>query len=468
MELKVHDSEIRLQKLWKGRKLFKHPLKTTSGKTVEVLYPGTQNMDAGPDFKDAILKLDGSLIKGDIEVHLGASGWYAHRHHTDPAYNNVVLHIISEEPRAEDLIEREDGVQVQQIYVKIPKDSCETGSEKNTAKEQSSQIVENCPLSETNEWKILATIHTAAEQRLREKVEQLQEDLIHCSWDHLIYKKILEALGYSKNQMPFRRLSELVPFETVCSEMQWVAEEMALKKCTALLYGAAGLLPSQIKDSELNLDSELLDYVAPLEYLWDQMSHRLEIKPMRAHEWQFFRLRPQNFPTRRIAGMVELLFKFYKQGFLTCFHKMFAGNAEDYKKLTRELELKLTVNAYGFWSHHYKFDGSLDRSTAKKESTLIGKDRARDIIVNTVIPTMFLYASESQEGSLKNTVRELFRRFPKLAENTTTRKMRDQLFDGGRSKAVKFSFQQQGLIYLDKLYCSSLRCSECLELENAN
>jgi len=183
MELKIHDQEIQLQKFWKSPKLTKlsQPLKTTAGRTVEVLYSGTENLDSGPDFKDAIIKLDGTLLKGDIEVHLDASGWYAHQHHTDPAYNNVILHVISKESKDEEYIEREDGVKVHQVYVNIGSDSSELRTTSNIGSEaerRSFSIVQNCPLSRTDETKILATIHVAGERRLQEKVEQLQEDLI--------------------------------------------------------------------------------------------------------------------------------------------------------------------------------------------------------------------------------------------------------------------------------------------------
>jgi len=103
----------------------------------------------------------------------------------------------------------------------------------------------------------------------------------------------------------------ILPFDQLLRNAQWVSEEMALKKCAALLFGAAGVLPSQSKISEIKLDAESLDYVAPLQYLWDQMSHRLEIKPMKHHEWQFFRLRPQKLPNPhrgpKIFASLEIL-----------------------------------------------------------------------------------------------------------------------------------------------------------------
>jgi len=123
------------------------------------------------------------------------------------------------------------------------------------------------------------------------------------------------------------------------------------------------------------------------------------------------------------------------------------------------LESNLLIKAEGFWTQHYRFDESLDKRVERKDPTLIGKDKARDIIVNTVIPVVYLYGCETKDGFLKNSVRELFGRFPKLAENSITRGMREQL---GKPKQIKSSFQQQGLIYLHKLYCKPLRCSDCL------
>ncbi len=469
MELKVHDQEIILQKLWKSRKIFDQELFTTTGRKLEVIFEGTENLDTGPDLKDAIIKLDGKLIKGDVEVHLNESGWYSHGHHTDPRYNNVVLHLISEKPNGKNLIEREDGVQIHQLFINI--DSLKTALWKNP-KTNSPEIIESshtnpdCPLSYKEQSKILATINEAGSRRLHNKVEQLRENSNSRSWDQILYQKLLEALGYSKNQVPFRKLGELIPYELVCGEMQWVSEEMALKKCAALLFGASGLLPSQDKTKRELFDAETLDYIAPLEYLWDQMSHRLEIKPMKSQAWQFFRLRPQNFPTRRLAGMVQIIFRFYRQGLLDGLLKIFHGNTKGYDKITNELESALIAKADGFWSSHYRFDESVPKDKQKKDIALIGKDRARDIVVNIVFPTLYLHSTESRDGMLKNSVKEIYARYPKLAENSVTRAMKVQLFKKQTQefKVVKSACQQQGLLYLNKLYCKTLQCSECLHL----
>jgi hypothetical protein len=245
--------------------------------------------------------------------------------------------------------------------------------------------------------------------------------------------------------------------------MQWVDEEMAVKKCAALLFGAAGLLPSQSKPGAEILDEATLTYVAPLERLWEQMSHRLGIKPMKSQAWQFFRLRPQNFPTRRLAGMVQLIFRFYRQGFLQGFLKIFSGQTKDYPLIINEIENVFTIKAEGYWREHYRFKEERGKPLQKSQEALIGKDRARDIVVNITLPVLYLYSMESSDGALKNTLQEIYFRYPKLSENTITRAMKQQL-RMGRGSVISASHQQQGLIHLHKLYCRPLRCSECLNL----
>lgn len=457
MELKIHDQEVLLQKLWKSRKLFTQELRTVSGEIVEVVFAGSENLDAGPDFKDAVIKIGGRLLKGDVEVHLNENGWYEHGHHCDPRYNKVILHLISQESTDKKFIQREDGAPVHQLC--IDPEQQKSALWKNNIETEKSEalIVEDCPLSQQAEAKILATINAAGQRRLLMRTEQLREDLHGSSWDHLIYKKIMEALGYSKNQAPFLKLAETVPYETVCAEMQWVDEEMALLKCAALLYGAAGLLPSQGKSSGVGSDAATLTYSAPLEQLWQQMSHRLEINSMKPHAWQFFRLRPQNFPTRRLAGMVQLMFRFYRQGFLDGLLKIFNGQSQNYVLIINELENALTIKAEGYWRDHYRFGDAPDLQQ-KSDEALIGRERARDILLNIILPVAYLFAVESSDGALKNTVQEIYARYPKLSENAITRAMKQQL---NADQVIRFASQQQGLIYLHKLYCRPLKCSEC-------
>ncbi|MFQ5651612.1 MAG: DUF2851 family protein [bacterium] len=468
MELKVHDREIILQKLWKSRKLLSQKLQTLSGKAVEVLYVGSENLDAGPDFKGAIIKIGGVLLKGDIEVHLSATGWYEHHHHVDPGYNGVILHLVSEEPQERLFIEREDGVRVEQLCVTLDRESLDLWRQQNqTAPEQTATdfIVADCPLRRQSKPRILETVSAAGERRFFDKVFQIREDLALVSWDQVIYRKIMQALGYAKNQQPFRRLADLMPYETVCAEMQWVPEEMAARRCEALLFGASGMLPVA-PSRRTNLEHEVLAYTEPLVDLWLSMSRRLEIKAMKMQDWQFFRLRPQNFPTRRLAGMVQLICCFFKEGLLRGLLRIVSAHINNMKVLASELEKCLVQSARGFWCHHYNFEGAPDTGSQRKAETLIGKERAKAILLNSLIPIFYLYGEESKDGKLRNVMLHLYGSYPRISENEITRGMVKQLFGGVVKEAsfVRLALQQQGLIHLHKLYCKPLRCSACVNL----
>ena len=106
-----------LQYVWK-HKLF--PLKeqmSTDGKRLEIIDPGLQNTDAGPDFFNAKIKIDGMLWVGNVEIHDKSSFWYQHGHHKDANYNNVILH-VAEEIDAD--VTTEEGNTITQFQLCVP------------------------------------------------------------------------------------------------------------------------------------------------------------------------------------------------------------------------------------------------------------------------------------------------------------------------------------------------------------
>src|SRR5437868_5565612 len=91
-------TERHLQAVWLEQKYFKN-LRAVSGEEIRVISPGIWNAEAGPDFLKAHLRIGNCDYKGDIEIHLAESGWYQHRHHEDPRYNNVVFHLSLWKPK---------------------------------------------------------------------------------------------------------------------------------------------------------------------------------------------------------------------------------------------------------------------------------------------------------------------------------------------------------------------------------
>ena len=86
--------ESQIIKIWQHQLLDRTELATEGGEPIEIIYPGRINDDQGADFRDAVIATSRGLIKGDIEVHIKSSGWQAHRHHCDPVYNRVILHVV--------------------------------------------------------------------------------------------------------------------------------------------------------------------------------------------------------------------------------------------------------------------------------------------------------------------------------------------------------------------------------------
>ena len=94
-----------LHYVWKHKLFPLSALTTTIGQDVEVIDPGLHNSNAGPDFFNAKVRINGTLWVGNVELHTKASEWFAHHHDRDTAYNNVVLHVVEEEDNCQAITE---------------------------------------------------------------------------------------------------------------------------------------------------------------------------------------------------------------------------------------------------------------------------------------------------------------------------------------------------------------------------
>jgi hypothetical protein len=473
----VHSSfsEQALHQLWLQRRIPNDLLRTTEGQSVEIINPGEYNRDAGPDFRRATLRLGGKISQGDIEMHLDAGDWLAHQHHLDPKYNGVILHLALIAPEAPAQILKENGLPVPHILLPLDENILRVDQTNESA-----PVLFDCPLSRTSPEKIHATVRHAGLLRLTAKAEAFAEQVANSSWDQAVYRGLAEAMGYDKNQEPFRRLAELLPVELVFGELRASREAQPAILLDALLFGAAGFFSSMPAPEKIP-DAEMAAFLAPRLKLWEPLQHALQIRPLRREAWQFFRLRPPNFPARRLAGLSALLLKFYRDGLLEHLAGLFLASAKvSVKKRTQaivgELLNYFICPADDFWRAHYDFFSAV---SAKQEietapfapaltnyGDLIGRDRAVDVLVNIILPALWHYGRQAGDAHLHNLAQEVYSSFPRLQENQITRAMRRQLarqFPVSRTIAAS-ALRQQGLIHLQKLYCRPLRCEECLGL----
>jgi len=471
--MKVDDrsaiAEHLIYQLWEKNYFASIPLKTIDGLHVDIISNGIRNNDAGPDFKEIVIKLDDKIYHGDLEIHRAPEDWYQHSHHADPAYNNVVMHlVIGPEKMDEPAIKLNRQPVVAHVFVDIPDEKFLYLAKRyrlSTTKETLEHSI--CDLNEKEDSYKLAIIEHYSRQRLQAKADRFSEQRQTSSWNQIFYVGIMEALGYSKNQIPFRKLAQLFPFEALMRELQDISKDETLIVPLGLLLGIAGLLPSQDPSFDWRKikDQETHDYVPQLEKVWRSFSDRLGLNSMSKEEWQFFRLRPSNFPTRRLAGASLILPQFVKEGILENILKILVGLKNNNKLLIKELENRFICKTGGYWATHYLLEEKPPDLYDTQSATLIGRERSRDIVINVILPGILAYASEIENAQLKNKILQIYQEYPKLSSNSIITKMTESLF--GRStkakKLVNTAAKQQGLIHLYKLYCHRGECEKCRE-----
>ncbi|MFB0556411.1 MAG: DUF2851 family protein, partial [Dehalococcoidia bacterium] len=396
---------------------------------------GRTNGDNGPDFRDAVIVNNSHLTKGDIEVHVKSSDWYSHEHHTDAEYNNVILHVVMwHDCNSATLLQSGKPVPVlclakalrHQAYL-LPY----------------RQLPCFQILDHVDRQTLGKLLNTAGEERFKQKAMHFQAQhsaLTALSAGQVLFRGMMRALGYTKNTKPFADLADRMPLNSLESR-----EGLALKQ--ALLLGTAGLLPSQRWPGKFVGEKEARE----LEQIWQAAGKK--VNTMRECDWNFSHIYPNNSPARRIVAQSYLLERYYAG-------KLLAGILQLVKEAPlpgghRVLENGLTVAGDGYWQDHFDFDVR----SKTKISALLGHSKAGEIAVNVVLPFAFSWGELANKAKLTENAIELYRNYPKLAENCITRHMKKQL--GIEEPFDLSACHQQGLIHIFRNYCREGRCSQC-------
>ncbi len=452
--------------LWEKNYFSTVPLLTIKKESVTIISLGLRNFDAGPDFKGITVKLQNQVYHGDLEIHRAPEDWYQHGHHADPAYSNVILHLIIGKPTpAEPAIKLDRKPVPIEVFVDIAEAEFPRLAKKYQLQIPVYHSLPRCSLAGERIEKIVSVIDYFSRTRFYDKVERFKEQHQQSSWNQVLYVGLMEALGYSKNQIPFRKLANLIPFEALAREVQRVPPAEAGSWLQGVLIGAAGLLPSQDKSfdwKKIN-DQQTVTFINQLETIWTDFFERLGISPMSRAEWLFFRLRPANFPTRRIAGASKILSRFIIDGFLEKLIKIVTGLKQDPHKIIKEIESYLICQTDGYWAYFYQLENSSAELPSPVSGKLIGLDRAREIVINIFLPVLFAYGEEVEDAQLKIQILQLYQQYPKTVNNSIIKNMVDQLSNDQNQLAdhINSAARQQGLIHLFKLFCRRRECDRC-------
>lgn len=407
-----------LHYVWKHKIFPLKELKTTTGQQVEVIDTGLANTDAGPDFFNAKLKLDGVLWIGNIEIHERSSDWSKHGHHADAGYNSVILHIASE---IDTEISRSNGERIPQIQLICPeavrtnyKELLETDSYPPCYR-----IIPSLPPFTAHSWMTALQM-----ERFEQKATLLNERLKRCqgNWEDAFFITLARNFGFGLNGDAFETWAHRLPFRAVDKHRN------DLFQIEAIFFGQAGILE----------DSDGDGYYLRLKKEYTYLQHKFGLIPMDASLWRFLRLRPANFPHIRIAQLACLYHRAYGLLSRIMETETLQGVRDILKGGTSE-----------YWLTHYTFGGSSPSRPKALSNTSLDL-----LIINTVVT--FLYAYGLHKGNRVLCARAGSFLEELKAENNYITRMWEQCGMKASNAA-----DSQALIQLKKEYCDKKKCLYC-------
>jgi len=411
-------NESFLQFIWKTGLFERINIKACTGELISVVNTGQQNFDSGPDFFNARIKINNIEWAGNIEIHTRASDWNKHKHNSDEAYNNVILQVVAEYDT--DVFNSLKN-KIPTIILKYNNKLLDNYMEFYNAK---TNIACKSKLHNIDIKLIKLFLNSLLVERLEQKVLTINQSLKNNNnnWEETFYLFIANTFGGRVNNQPFKMLAENLPLKILAKQKN------NLLQTEALLFGQSGLLP---KLSEHQ-------YVKTLIAEYAFLKSKYNLTPLPKSIWKFLRVRPLNFPSVRIAQFAGLIYKS---------NSLFSKLTEqtDFKKLSQFFNLQ----ASEYWDTHYNFN-----VTSPNKPKILGMQTINSILINTVIPFIFLYGKE--KNSDKFTDRAI-----KFLEQIEPEKNKIISEFEYCNIIPESAFESQALIQLYNNYCINRSCLKC-------
>jgi hypothetical protein len=405
-----------LQYIWKYGLYY--PLSANPGKRIEVINPGLANRDSGPDFFNAMVRIEETVMAGNVEIHINSSDWYRHGHHLNKAYDSVILQLVL---NADAEVKRINGEIIPTAEVRFERRLFDNYRQllDNEYWIPCEPLIRYADMGMIKEW-----LHIQLFKRLEQKARIMGSVLFSNDndWQESFYQQLARNFGFRLNGCTFEMLARSLPFKLLLRHRD------SLFQLEALLFGQAGMLEFEARD----------DYSRSLikEYRFLRLKYNL--KPVENHLWKFLRLRPAGFPTVRIAQFASLIHQ--NPGLFA-----FAIDLQDLKMMN----IFHTISASGYWDNHYVFDKP---SVSRRKS--LGKPAVLSIIINTIVPFLYFYGKHRQIDDLKVRAVDFLKEIPP-ENNSIIRKWK------AMGICPDNAFTSQALLQQKNEYCSYKRCLDC-------
>ncbi len=417
-----------LHYVWRHKMFPLQEMHTTDGKLVEVIDPGLHNRNAGPDFFNAKVKIDGTLWVGNVEIHDRSHDWYIHGHDHDSAYNNVVLHVAGV---VDDNVITSDGKFLPQLQLDVPKEINDHYKELLETDQYPPcyKIIPDLTKLTIHSW--MSALQT---ERLEQKTEAIKArvDRNNGSWENGYFTTLARNYGFGINGDAFEMWANTLPLKAVDHHRDDVFQ------IEAIFMGQAGLLELNTIPSQYQRDALNEGYFAKLRNEYQYLAHKFSMKPMDATMWRFLRLRPQNFPHIRISQLANL------------YYSRRAGLSSLVECTTIEqLKAVLATSVTPYWETHYTFG-----STSCRNDKNLSPASLNLLMINTAIPMLFAYGKHKSDEALCDRAFDLLEQLK--AENNYITRLWQQC-----GLTAQNAGDSQALIQLKKEYCDKKDCLRC-------
>lgn len=400
--------EILLHYIWQHCLWAGFPQTTTDGRPVEILSVGLHNIDAGPDFANVHLRIGEQEWYGNVEIHLTSSDWFTHKHHLNPAYDRIILHVVR---KADKKIYNSQGEELPQCELQYAEDRDYLSSLISAAQHMDSAegIIEcgrqllSDPEMLTEGWR-----RVLLRKRLECKRQSIMRllDITHGSWEQAFYITLAHNFGFHTNGIPFETLAIHTPLSCLQKHRD------SLFQLTAILLGQSGLLTAE--RAHTDEEQRLLK-----EYLF--LQKKFSLQPISGTMWKYARMRPQTFPDVRIRQFAQLL---YQSEFL--FSRLIeAASVDDCARL-------FTLDA----------------------PPVLGKSSVDILLINSVIPYKYAHALYHHDLQAAEQAFMLMEQIP--PENNRIIRQWQLL-----GQQVHNAADTQALLHLYQNYCQPHNCLNC-------
>jgi len=392
--------------------------------TIEVTDPGLYNRDSGPDFFNTRLLIGNKTWAGNTEIHINASDWYRHGHHTDHAYDNVILHLVN---NIDTEVFTASGRRLMTVKLEFDPVFWENYIDfvNNPSLLACSGLIGRTDGMTVSHW-----LYLLAVDRLERKSREISEVLGKTGndWEETLYRLVSRCYGFRVNNSPFEMLASRLHLKIIRKHSD------NLLQVEALLYGTAGLL-----DEALFREAVTDVYYLALLREYRVLMTKYSLQPIDGWMWKFHRLRPANFPTVRLSQLAAMLV--HSDGL---FSRILECDS------ISSLITILSVTASEYWGNHYLFGREVPR-----HSRSAGRQSVELLIINAVSPLLYVYGKIKNQKERCDSAIDLLDSLPPEANGIVS-----DFIEAGLNP--ESALASQALVELRTLWCRHHRCLDCM------